>query len=249
MGNLVISKMLPYFAAAGRGQYAKALRLYLEHMKMYDLQYGALIKTFKVAGLHTVSYTDHEWSGIWTDLSIEQQLMRAVKSSCGVTGGRLRTQESAHTLWTATLNQMALINQTFADALVNLSKRLSHSKAVIHSDLSKSKSKAKNCDAFKKLMTWFNETVDFEDSDDKNSLISCSTGVISKRGQDEVNPDDCFKTGVVLHEKLNGLTFKISIKSKIRNLSQLKKTVKLNDKQLFVDSLKLFNLLVLMQIL
>ena len=130
--------MLPYFAAAGRGQYAKALRLYLEQMKMYDLQYGALIKTFKVAIVHTVRYTDHEWSGIWTDLSIEQQLMRAVKSSGGLTGGRLRTQESAHTLWTATLNQMALINQTFADALVNLSKRQSHSKAVIHSDLSKS---------------------------------------------------------------------------------------------------------------
>ena len=53
----VISKMLPYFGAAGRGQYAKALRLYLEQMKLYDLQYGALIKTFKVAGLHTVRYT------------------------------------------------------------------------------------------------------------------------------------------------------------------------------------------------
>ena len=54
-------------------------------------------------------------------------------------------------------------------------------------------------------------------------------------------------TGVVLHEKLNGLTFnsKISIKGKIRNLSQLMKTVKLNDKQVFVDSLKLFNRLVL----
>ena len=126
-------------------------------------------------------YTDHEWSGIWTDLSIEQQLMRAVKSSGGLTGGRLRTQESAHTLWTATFNQMALINQTFADALVNLSKRQSHSKAVIHSDLSKS-SKAKNCEAFKKLMTWFNETVDFEDSDNKNSLISYSTGLKKRAG-------------------------------------------------------------------
>ena len=79
---------------------------------MYDLQDGALIKTFKVAGLHTVRYTDHEWSGIWTDLSIEHQLnlMRAVKSSGGVTGGRLRTQESAYTLWTATLNQPKLLS-------------------------------------------------------------------------------------------------------------------------------------------
>ena len=56
--------MLPIFAAAGRGQYAKALRLYLELMLVYNVKYGSLIKTFKVIGLHTVRYTDHEWSGV-----------------------------------------------------------------------------------------------------------------------------------------------------------------------------------------
>lgn len=70
--------MLPIFAAAGRGQYAKALRLYLELMLVYNVKYGSLIKTFKVIGLHTVRYTDHEWSGVWTDLSIEQRLMKVV---------------------------------------------------------------------------------------------------------------------------------------------------------------------------
>ena len=58
------ARMLSFFIAAGRGQYAKALRLYLEQMVVYDVQYGALIKTFKVAGLHTVRYIDHEWSGL-----------------------------------------------------------------------------------------------------------------------------------------------------------------------------------------
>ena len=70
--------MLPIFAAAGRGQCAKALRLYLELMLVYNVKYGSLIKTFKVIGLHTVRYTDHEWSGVWTDLSIEQRLMKVV---------------------------------------------------------------------------------------------------------------------------------------------------------------------------
>ena len=79
--------MLPIFAAAGRGQYAKALRLYLELMLVYNVKYGSLIKTFKVIGLHTVRYADHEWSGVWTDLSIEQRLMKAAKSSGGLTGG------------------------------------------------------------------------------------------------------------------------------------------------------------------
>ena len=240
------SKMLPYYAAAGRGQYAKGLRLYLEQMKTYDLEYGALIKTFKVLGLHTVRYTDHEWSGIWTDLAIEQQLMRAVKSSGGLTGGRLRNQESAHMLWTGTLNQMALVNKSFEDAIHRISKRKEPSKAVCHGDLSKS-SLTKNCEAFQKLMTWFTETVDFTDSDDKSKLISYSTGLISKTGDDEVNPEDCLNIGISLHEKLDGLTFndKFSIKGKVNNLSYLKKTIKVNDRKVFVDSLKLFNRLVL----
>ena len=73
-------------------------------MTVQEIQYGALVKTFKVVGLHTVRYTDHEWSSVWTDLSIEQRLMKAVNSSGrgGFSGGRMRTHDSAHKLWTAT---------------------------------------------------------------------------------------------------------------------------------------------------
>ena len=56
----IVAKMSPIFVAAGRGQYSKALRLYLEQMTVQESQYGALAKTFKVVGLHTVRYTDHE---------------------------------------------------------------------------------------------------------------------------------------------------------------------------------------------
>ena len=83
---------------------------------VFEVKYGALLKTFKVTGLHTVCYSYHEWAGVWTDLSKEQSLMRAAKSSGGLTSGRMRNRESAHKLWVATLNQMALINQSFGDA-------------------------------------------------------------------------------------------------------------------------------------
>ena len=174
------ARMLPFFAAAGRGQYAKAHLLYLEQMVVYDVQYGALIKTFKVAGLHTVLYTDHEWSGLWTDLSIEQRLMKAAKSSGGLTGGRLRNHDSAHKLWTATVNQMALINESFEEAFSNLSHRRGSTKAAVHGDLTKSSLK-KNCDVFEKLLTWFKQTVYLEVSDDKSKLISYTTGLISDK--------------------------------------------------------------------
>ena len=49
----IVAKMLPIFAAAGRGQYSKALRLYLEQIHVLEIQYGALGKTFKVVGLQS----------------------------------------------------------------------------------------------------------------------------------------------------------------------------------------------------
>ena len=100
------------------------------------LRFSALVKTFKVVGLHTVRYNEHEWSY----LSIEQRLMKAAKSSGGLSGGRMRTHESGHKLWTATLNQMALINESVYEAIADLSNKRTTTKAssANHSDLSKS---------------------------------------------------------------------------------------------------------------
>ena len=39
-------------------------------------------------GFHTVRRSNRYWAGLWTDLTIEQTLMRAVKSRGGLTRGR-----------------------------------------------------------------------------------------------------------------------------------------------------------------
>ena len=169
--------MLPIYAAAGRGQYAKALRLDLEQTAAHEVQYGALLKTFKVVGLHTVRYKDHEWSGVWTDLLIEQRVMRAAKSSGSLSGGRMRTQNSADKLWTANLNQMALINKSIDGTICDWSKTRKQSKAALHPDLTKSAVK-KNIERLNKCLSWFRENTDFDGSDDKTNLISYSTGPI-----------------------------------------------------------------------
>ena len=65
-----LALMLPYVAASGRGKYANTLRLHLEQIAIFEVKYGVLLKTFKVIGLHTVCHNDHEWSGVWTNLSI-----------------------------------------------------------------------------------------------------------------------------------------------------------------------------------
>ena len=49
-------------------------------------------------GLHTVRRSDRYWAGLWTDLVIEQALMRAVKSRGGLTRGR-GIPEAVRLLW------------------------------------------------------------------------------------------------------------------------------------------------------
>ena len=64
----------------------------------------------------------------------------------------MRTHESAHKLWTATLNQTALINESVDEAIADLSNKRTTTKAFSanHSDLSKS-SVQKNIAAFTKV--------------------------------------------------------------------------------------------------
>ena len=80
-----VALILPYFAAAGRGQYnAKASRFTLEQVLKYDDKAKAL---FYSSGHRTVRYSCHQLGGIWTDLSIDQTLINKCKSSRGLTGG------------------------------------------------------------------------------------------------------------------------------------------------------------------
>ena len=91
----------------------------------------------------------------------------------------MRTHESAHKLWTATLNQMALINESIDGAISDLSNKRNPTKAfsATHSDLSKS-SLRKNIAALTKLLCWFKDTADFDESEDKTKMLSFSTGLI-----------------------------------------------------------------------
>ena len=85
----------------------------------------------------------------------------------------MRNNESVHKLW------VALINQSFGDALANSSKRGGSTNAAIYSDLTKSSIK-KICEIFGKLLIWFKDTVNFTYSEDKTKLKSFATGLISQ---------------------------------------------------------------------
>ena len=93
--------------------HAKGARLYSQMMLDYekDLKFRDTIANYKDCGENVVRYTDHVWSGIWTDLCIEQTYMRSSKSQGGPDRGRMKNSESGHRLWLETLNHMTNINQ------------------------------------------------------------------------------------------------------------------------------------------
>ena len=112
--SCITNRMLHVFAAAEHHNYAKAAHIYVQMMKTYEkgsTEEIAIISTFKENGNHVVRYSSNEWSGVLSDLKIEQTLMKNSKSEGSISGGRFRNVESAQRLWVQTLDHMSLINQ------------------------------------------------------------------------------------------------------------------------------------------
>ncbi len=79
--------MLPYLAATGHNNYTKSIVLFLEKMQLLPESHPSVFAKFH-NGLFVVRRTDKYWSGIFSDLFIEQVLMSNVKSIGGLAWGR-----------------------------------------------------------------------------------------------------------------------------------------------------------------
>ena len=55
--------------------------------------------------------SSNEWSGVLSDLTIEQTLMKNSKFEGGISGGRFCNAESPQRVWVQILYHMSLINQ------------------------------------------------------------------------------------------------------------------------------------------
>ncbi len=82
-----VEHTLPFFAAAGHNNYAKCARVYLQKMRGLEKNRGDVYNLLS-AGHFTLRRHSKLWAGIWTDMFIEQTLMRFTKSRCGLTRGR-----------------------------------------------------------------------------------------------------------------------------------------------------------------
>lgn len=90
-----IERMVPYFHATGHNLYAKSAHLYLQDMRelpesMNENEY----ELFTTEGFFTIRQTEKFWSGVWTDMTIEQVLMRSMKTQYGLTHGHGMTEST-----------------------------------------------------------------------------------------------------------------------------------------------------------
>ena len=105
---LATKSMLNLFAATGHNNYAKTCRLYLQSLSELERNHPEIFNEF-IQGNHTVRRTLKNWAGIWTDLSIEQILMKSLKGRSGVIGKGI-TENVMH-IWTKTMHRCAEVTE------------------------------------------------------------------------------------------------------------------------------------------
>ena len=100
-----VKQMLPYFHAAGHLAYAKSAHLYIQQMmELHNVMPEKEYKQFTEDGYFTIRRSHRFWSGIFSDQTIEQFLMRLLKTSGGMTRGRGIT-DSTLARWVHSLPQ------------------------------------------------------------------------------------------------------------------------------------------------
>ena len=200
-------------------------------------RFKEIFERFTVYGNHVVRYSCHDWSGTWTDICIEQKLMKAAKSEGGLSRGRMRNSDSGQKCWVQTLNHFSDVNQRMEESVKK--------HGPLHTDLTKTRMK-RDAEAIGLVLKWFEQNNPFDHDRDNKLLVSFSTGFTSKAG-DAVNAERAVEVGREMQIKLNGqsVTSTMELKFKVQALSSLKKLPKLNEKKIHLNSLKLFNRLII----
>ena len=218
-----VEKMLNVFAATGHVNYAKCARLYLQKMRNLHNTHPELYEQF-LNGFHTVRRSDKYWAGLWTDLVIEQVMMRALKSRGGLSRGRGVT-ESVRLLWVNSMHRCAGIHNAMC-SLTGEDRKSSEQ----HVELGSSRISRDNED-LDKVTRWFHQHNPFDITDGR--LKCLSTGLTASDDQ-KINCDNAESVGLAIQQSLDGVCVEdASIKrtAQLKCLDQLRDPIKINENE------------------
>ena len=163
--------------------------------------------------------------------------MKAAKSEGGLSRGRMRNSDSVHKCWVQTLNHFADVNQRMEEGVKK--------HCPLHKDLAKTRMK-RDAEAIALALTWLEENNPFNHDRDKQFLVSFSTGFTST-ANDGVNAERAAEVGREMQKKMDAqpVTSTMEVKFKVQALSSLRKIPKLNERKIYLNSLRLLNRLII----
>src|SRR5277367_3945572 len=192
------------------------------------------LKKFVTLGYFAIRRTEQFWSGNWSDMVIEQDLMRAIKVSGGLTHGRGMTDSN--------LAKFVLSQPACCVVFTAMEKlcRLNVGTSEQHVELRDSR-EARDEQDLQKILSWFESHPLFTVGTDVQ-LVSLSTGVV---GDSRVNADSVKQIGVTAMNDMIGQTFvdvKLKRKSKVvYPLSAVNGTIRIrNEDEVTVNPQQLF---------
>lgn len=187
-----LREMLPYLCATGHNNYTKSLMLYLAKMENLEVTHPLVYSKF-LEGLFVVHRSNTPWSGIFSDLCIEQVLMGSIKSSGGLTRGR-GFEQSTSLLWLLSTPACGEVHK----AVQEISGLGSSGPGTIHKDRTQARLSRDEKD-LQSIMDYLGERKPF--SKTKQELHSLSSGVI---GETSVNVDNAEAVGVAIMASMEG---------------------------------------------
>ena len=201
-----VNALLNLFAATGHIHYAKSDRLYVQELRKLPSTHPWLHQKF-IEGYPTMRRSEILWAGLWTDIVIEQVLMRSMKSRGGLT-----MTESVRQQWVYSMHACAAIN----DAMTSLTGK-HHTTSHQHVEFGEAM-RQHDLRGMNKLLDWFRS----HDLFDGNvpQLRSLASGLASNEG----NGIKCDETEKVGSDIQRSLVRNATIKRRqmVHNLNELK---------------------------
>ena len=189
--------MLNLFSATAHFQYAKSLRLYLQLMDELPIDFPWLYKLFQ-QGYYTIRRSDQFWAGLWTDLAIEQSLMRTAKSRGGLTRGRGMT-EPVRLFWVLLGHKCAEVHEAMTEPSGS-----KYTTSEQHVELGTSR-KSRDFIDLVKIIQWLLTFNPFVLTN--SNLRSLQSGLSSSKEKDGVNCEDAETIGANIQTKLDNKAF------------------------------------------
>jgi len=226
-------KMLPYFHASGHFAYAKCAHLYLQDMtKLKTVMPMDEYNKFATEGFFTVRRLPTKfWSGTWTDMLIEQFLMKNMKTSGGLTNGRGVT-EAIQTRWTMAMTS----GQHVCEAMENFCNVSCNGSSEQHHSLTDACTLRDNKD-MAKLYEWLKQHTPFPQHPD---LFSIATGVV---GDEKIDCHKAWEVGMKGVLEICGQDFgtvKFKRSQRVKSLALMNSGIPVGDNVVPINPTTLF---------